>query len=113
MKLDCDAPQGYVMNGDDWDDTDPFKYRGAACLDECESTLNESCICVPLDSDNDGICDFLDRCPGEDDNLDSDQNGTPDWFEKYWAPEERDWDTTVLRVKEGEISTTLNFDPPI
>jgi len=31
------------------------------------------------DSDNDGICDALDVCPGFDDNIDRDGNGVPDY----------------------------------
>lgn len=31
------------------------------------------------DSDNDGICDALDTCPGFDDNIDRDGNGIPDY----------------------------------
>jgi hypothetical protein len=34
--------------------------------------------CVAPDSDNDGICDQNDICPGFDDNLDSDGDGIPD-----------------------------------
>lgn len=33
----------------------------------------------PEDSDNDGICDDMDVCPGGDDALDGDQDGVPDF----------------------------------
>ncbi|SDB65799.1 Por secretion system C-terminal sorting domain-containing protein [Flavobacteriaceae bacterium MAR_2010_188] len=36
-------------------------------------------ITTCLDSDNDGVCDSSDICPGGDDSLDSDEDGIPDY----------------------------------
>ena len=45
-------------------------------------TYNRDCtICsggVYRDTDNDGVCDGLDQCPGKDDSRDFDNDGTPD-----------------------------------
>ncbi len=60
-----------------------MKYNGGA--DPCESfdwgevedytvVLVSSCP----DADNDGVCDAVDVCPGGDDNVDTNNNGTPD-----------------------------------
>jgi len=40
----------------------------------CDPCPNDN----PDDSDGDGVCDSDDVCPGFDDNLDSDNDGTPD-----------------------------------
>ncbi len=37
-----------------------------------------SCISVSGDSDNDGVCDSLDQCEGQDDKIDADLDGIPD-----------------------------------
>ena len=37
-----------------------------------------NCISVSGDSDNDGVCDDLDLCAGQDDKLDADSDGIPD-----------------------------------
>ena len=42
----------------------------------CQSTLADCSDCN--DTDGDGIPDFMDACPGEDDTVDSDADGTPD-----------------------------------
>ena len=36
-------------------------------------------ITICLDSDNDGVCDDFDNCPGGDDSVDIDGDGTPDF----------------------------------
>lgn len=58
---------------------------GQACNDFDACTENDiydaNCDCVgsPVaDSDNDGVCDTLDQCPGFDDTVDIDQDGIPD-----------------------------------
>ena len=53
---------------------------GNACTDG--ETYNASCDCtggVSTDSDNDGVCDGNDICPGGDDNVDGDADGIPDF----------------------------------
>ncbi len=58
---------------------------GQSCNDNDDCTINdvfdEDCNCVGVfqDSDNDGICDLEDICEGGDDNLDSDEDGIPDF----------------------------------
>ena len=71
-----------MSNQDDCDDTDATNYPGAICDIECNSTFDESCNCVSIDSDTDGVCDKLDQCPGENDDIDNNGNGTPDCAEK-------------------------------
>ena len=57
---------------------------GQTCndADPCtvEDMLDENCNCVGtfMDSDNDTVCDYYDTCPGEDDTIDLDNDGTPD-----------------------------------
>ena len=56
---------------------------GQACNDGSACTINDTydqnCNCVGVfqDTDNDGVCDALDICPGSDDNQDSDNDGIP------------------------------------
>ena len=40
---------------------------------------NSQVISICLDSDNDGVCDDFDNCPGGDDTVDTDGDGTPDF----------------------------------
>ena len=56
---------------------------GDPCDDGCvgNGVIQPDCSCLapPLvDSDNDGVCDELDQCPGGDDNLDMNNNNIPD-----------------------------------
>lgn len=103
--VDCDCDCGYnVLNDYDQDsicdaiDT----IFGDPCLVECPDKechiiviADCECVYIPivkdtiigsmgqdtvvaLDSDGDGVCDFLDECPDIDDTLDSDGDGIPD-----------------------------------
>ena len=40
--------------------------------------IEQSCDTCAADSDADGVPDYLDQCPGEDDTIDTDSDGTPD-----------------------------------
>ncbi|MCH9033192.1 MAG: S8 family serine peptidase, partial [Planctomycetes bacterium] len=53
---------------------------GDACTtrDECLGDANGTCVGTFSDSDDDGVCDAEDICPGGDDNLDGNGNGVPD-----------------------------------
>jgi hypothetical protein len=57
---------------------------GAPCNDGDPCTVNDvldadcNCAGVVADSDNDGVCDAEDQCPGSDDTQDADGDGTPD-----------------------------------
>ena len=63
---------------------DPCPAQGTPCDDGDACTINDqydnNCTCTGTfqDSDNDGVCDANDLCPGFDDNIDSDGDGTPD-----------------------------------
>ncbi len=52
-------------------------------LDPCTTNdiYDNNCDCIGTfeDSDNDGVCDFDDICPGGDDMLDNNGNGIPDF----------------------------------
>lgn len=55
--------------------------RCGPCLDgtiACFGLEDTRCVGAGLDSDNDGVCDYVDDCPGEDDRLDQDSDGVPD-----------------------------------
>ena len=84
---DCAAPIGYVTDNTDCDDSDDQVYPGAPCddLNVCTigDVLDADCNCsgVLEDSDGDGVCDEEDVCPGGDDNIDENGDGTPDFCE--------------------------------
>lgn len=63
-------------------------FEGQPCSDGSECTTNDSydefCNCtgdLALDADGDGICDFYDQCPGQNDQNDQNLNGIPDCLE--------------------------------
>ena len=49
-----------------------------ACTENDQYNYLCECVGSLIDSDGDGICDSEDRCPGADDNVDTDQDGIPD-----------------------------------
>ena len=56
-------------------------------------TINGSLCDLALeDADFDGVCDDLDQCPGEDDNLDSDGDGIPDCLDPCFGSSNFDSD---------------------
>ncbi|RLD21266.1 MAG: hypothetical protein DRI69_04505, partial [Bacteroidetes bacterium] len=68
----CDPCDNNGGGGGPCDDGDP-------CT--TDDTFDENCNCVGIvspDSDNDGVCDVEDACPGFDDALDMDGDGVPD-----------------------------------
>jgi len=73
----ADCFEANCLVGDPCDDGDPCTYF--------DVILNSNCDCVGtpfLDSDNDGVCDQEDVCPGEDDSIDLNLNGIPDCNEQ-------------------------------
>lgn len=64
---------------------------------------------MSIDSDNDGVCDLLDKCPGENDDQDNNRNGTPDCLERECTYQQVEWDVEDLKIREGAISETIEF----
>ncbi len=79
---------------------------GQSCNDGDPCTTgdayNSNCNCVGTfaDSDNDGVCNANDICPGGDDTIDSDGDGTPDAC-----------DTNNGGGTGGCTNTSFNFSP--
>ena len=63
------------------------------------------------DSDNDGVCDADDQCPGFDDNIDTNNNGVPDGCESSGCQESSDDfpSNPLTHSGNGSNSTTLNL----
>ncbi len=83
-QVDCEQPDGFVLDNTDCDDTEETVFPNAEELcdgldNNCNGDVDEDDICdSPTDSDDDGIPDDDDICPGFDDNMDIDNDGTPD-----------------------------------
>ena len=88
----CDADD-QCPGGDDSIDTDEdgvpdacdnCTQAGESCDDGNACTINDvydaACNCAGIiaDTDNDGVCDVDDQCPGGDDSIDTDEDGIPD-----------------------------------
>jgi type IV pilus assembly protein PilY1 len=101
-------------DNDTWSDTDETAC-GTSSIDDSD---------VPIDTDSDGVCDTADICPGGDDSVDSDGDGTPDFCEDDYGStpstagiavvdgavtgeieveDDRDWFGVVLPVGEFQI----------
>jgi len=100
----CCQDQGGVVVTDDVCDADPDGDGvDAACGDGCPNDRLKrnpgQCGCgfVDNDSDLDRVMDCLDECPGEDDLIDANFNGTPDCVEQQVViPAVSDWGMAVL-----------------
>jgi hypothetical protein len=84
-------------------DIGAYEYLGGGecCTDEdCGQT--EICcanVCTAnVDTDADTVADCLDLCPGEDDTIDADQNGTPDCAQFHAIPAASTWGMAVLAL---------------
>ena len=68
----------------------------------------------PPDSDNDGVPDSSDICPGYDDNIDSDNDTIPDGCDDtpYGDPEppQNDTNTTEPPINESLLNAIITFD---
>ena len=114
----CPAPEGFVSDNTDCDDDDNSVWIGAPCVDTdfCEPKINEECECQVYDTDEDGVCDGQDQCPGEDDSIDTNDNGTPDCAERVCKKGKAKWPIKKLNSKQasrGRNETSLEFDSPI
>lgn len=75
---DCpNTPTGEGVNADGCSCSQVTVDDGDPCtLDECTNGIVTNTF---QDADGDGVCDANDVCPGGDDNLDNDVDGTPDF----------------------------------
>ena len=79
-----------------------FRFAGGECCldEECGEGL--FCCknrCEPdVDSDADTVADCLDRCPGEDDTIDADDNGLPDCAQFFAIPTVSAWGLLILAM---------------
>lgn len=83
-----DAGDGTNCDHADW--ADPVLVPCINCTDHppcddgdpctTDDRYDDDCNCAGtlIDSDNDGVCDAYDQCPGFDDNIDTNNNGIPD-----------------------------------
>lgn len=85
---------------------------GMACNDNDDCTINDmlnsDCDCVGTfqDSDGDGVCDADDICPDGDDNIDTDNSGTPDACETCLLGAAENGDVNVdgaLNILDAQI----------
>ncbi|HKQ50617.1 MAG TPA: hypothetical protein VJZ71_21280, partial [Phycisphaerae bacterium] len=93
----------------------PVNAQGCACsqvnCDDGESCTLDTCqagVCsnVFQDADSDGVCDTIDRCPGFDDNLDTDGDGFPNGCDE--CPTENS--SAVDFDEDGCLDGTFNLD---
>ena len=64
------------------------------------------------DSDQDGVCDADDVCPGGDDSIDTNGNGIPDACDNYCEKVSRNFATNPLSHKgAGSSQATFDFQP--
>lgn len=110
----CIQPNGYVTDNTDCNDNNSSAYPGASCNDGDVCTtgdvLDANCNCsgTYADSDGDGVCDGQDICPGGDDTVDTDGDGTPDFCDCNVASES--FSTNPLTHSgSGSSSTTVSF----
>jgi len=123
----CLPADGYVANSDDCNDDDAAQYVGAECTwtdpDNadltCSSTYTTTgegsvCLCQAADDDADGVCNDADQCPGEDDNLDANEDGVPDCQESVCEPQKKKWESRRLKKKKNAdpVSTSMEFAFP-
>jgi len=112
----CGAgPAGFVDNGLDCDDNVSGKAQGSPCPSgtDCITFIDPACYCAITDADNDGVCDGIDSCPGEDDKIDTNENGMPDCIENCVG--ESEFNVNFLRTSATAPSaeTSKVFDVPV
>jgi len=84
--------------------------------DDCtvQDIIRENCECRGYfeDSDEDGVCDAEDMCPGKNDQIDLNQNGIPDGCETDCIEQSRVFPESELRHR-GPGSTTTYLEIPL
>lgn len=60
------------------DDIHLVETGSVSCDGGCCYACYYDCVDIPVDSDDDGVTDDQDRCPGHDDTVDGDGDGIPD-----------------------------------
>ncbi|MEM6320918.1 MAG: HYR domain-containing protein [Bacteroidota bacterium] len=106
----CVAPNGYVANNQDFNDNDDTLYPNAPELCDGKDNNNNGQTDEGTDDDGDGVCNEDDVCPGGDDTVDLNNNGTPDACESaitISCPT----DITVSAAA-GQSSATATWDAP-
>ncbi len=88
----CDSCDGNTV-GNSCDD-------GDACTTNDVIDANCNCAGTFQDADGDGVCDANDICQGGDDNVDSDNDGTPDFCDSC------DGNTVGNSCDDGDACTT-------
>lgn len=86
----CDTCDGNLV-GQPCSDNDP-------CTEGDVYDADCNCAGTYADEDNDGVCNAEDICPGYDDNMDSDNDGTPDGCEQC------DGSLTIVLKEQENIS---------
>lgn len=93
----CDDNGGCNQVGDPCNDGNP-------CTANDVFDVNCNCAGVLRDADNDGVCDDNDICQGGDDNIDSDNDGIPDFCD---TPGVDECETDIIEM--GEIEGDLKL----
>lgn len=85
---------------------------GDPCSENDAYDVNCNCVGFFMDSDGDGICDYNDLCPGQNDLLDSDCDGIPDGCDTSELEgntillyEHQNFGGRVLTIKLNELSS--------
>ncbi|MEM1119756.1 MAG: HYR domain-containing protein, partial [Bacteroidota bacterium] len=106
----CVAPTGFVSDNTDFDDTDATLFPNAPELCDGKDNNNNGQTDEGTDDDGDGVCNEADICPGGDDNIDLNNNGTPDACESQISlscPSD-----IVISATAGQTSAIVNWTEP-
>ncbi len=109
--IGCIVPAGFADNNSDCDDTNNTVYMGAPELcDNIDNNCNNQ-IDEGTDTDNDGVCNEDDICPGGDDLVDLNNNGTPDACESNVTIPDCPANINVT-ASAGQSAVTVNWQEP-